>query len=280
MEVSMTNLLAALWLKSLLNWVVLAVQKGHVTWSLVGVFCVGVLLADTFLHLTLTLLFLVQDVYLAELHLTRYHVCLLTQAACSVYDILQWPVFILAGLDSYWSGRWSRRVQKRVYVVTVLLMLMLAVIYVFQAPDPDPEDGDYVTEQKCHVTGGSQSLQVFWLVMLIVVGMICFRLLPTVEMKRAALLKESVSTFLSTWRTFLLLLLFILVSRTPVPPYLVMNAVWLGFVHSLHTAVTLTNCNCIFHKRTELQHLAVPHDSSSSVKGSCLITDLIQTGSV
>ncbi|XP_034159894.2 probable G-protein coupled receptor 160 [Pangasianodon hypophthalmus] len=254
MEVSMATLLVSLWMKTLLNWVVLVVQKGHVGRSFWGVFCVSVALGDALLHLSVTCVFLAQDVTVFGLHLTKYHVCVLVQAACSIQGVLHWPFFILSGLDIVWSTRRAcpRPVQMLVHITVVFLLWTLAVLYVFTVPDSHPltrDEDDHVTLQRCHVTDGAQSRQVAWASLLTLVGVACY--IHSVRRTNAEHLRDCVCHFLSTWSSFLLLLLFILVSGTEVPPYLDMNCVWLCFIHSLHTAVALRSCACVFCTHTQ-----------------------------
>ncbi|XP_017327004.1 probable G-protein coupled receptor 160 [Ictalurus punctatus] len=255
MEVSMVTLLASLWMKTLLNWVVLVVQKGHVGRSFWSVFCVSVALGDTLLDLSVTCVFLAQDVQVFGLHLTKYHVCVLVQAACSVQGVLHWPVFILSGLDVLWSRRRScpRSPQTLVHTTTVFLLWTLAVMYIFTVPDSHPltrDEDNHITLQRCQVMGGAQSRQVALASLLTLVGVACY-MRSSVRSTNTEQLRECVCHFLSTWSSFLLLLLFILASGTEVPPYLDMNGVWLCFIHSLLTAVALTSCSCVFCTHTQ-----------------------------
>ncbi|XP_027009343.1 probable G-protein coupled receptor 160 [Tachysurus fulvidraco] len=254
MEVSMETLLATLWMKTLLNWVVVLVQKGHVGRSFCGVFCVSLALGDALLHLSITCIFLVQDVQMFTLHLTKYHVCVLVQMACSIQWLLHWPVFILSALDVLWSARrpCPRPTQMLVHNATTLLLWTLSALYVFTVPDSHPitrDQDDHVTLQLCQVICGAQSRQVAWASLLMLVGMACYMI--WVRSLNAEQLRECLGHFLSTWSSFLLLLLFILLSGTEVPPYLEMNGVWLCFIHSLHNAVALRSCSCIFCTHTQ-----------------------------
>lgn len=269
----MVTLLVSLWMKTLLNWVVLMVQKGHVGRSFWGVFCMSVALCDALLHLSVTCVFLVQDVQVFGLRLTKYHVCVLVQAACSVQGVLHWPVFILCGLDVLWSTRrpCPRLTQTLIHATAVFLLWTLAVLFVFTVPDSHlltRDKDNHLILQQCQVTGMAQSRQVAWASLLTLVA--CY--IRSVRRTNSEQLRECVCHFLSTWSSFLLLLLLILVSGTEVPPYLDMNGVWLCFIHSLHTAVALRSCTCIFcahtqddtwKSRTRLTHVCFLTDKSS-----------------
>lgn len=264
----MATLLVSLWIKTLLNWVVLAVQKGHVGRSFWGVFCVSVAVGDTLLHLSVTCMFLAQDVQVFGLHLTKYQVCVLVQAASSVQGVLQWPVFILSALDVLWSG--CRPAARLVHAAAASLLWTLAALYVFTAPDSHPitrDEDDHVTLQLCQVTGGTQSRQVAWAALLMLVGVACYTHL--VRRTNGEQLRGCVGHFLSTWSSFLLLLLFVLASGTEVPPYLDMNGVWLCFIHSLHTAAALRSCACVFcaHTQDDTWKSRTPHTRA------CFLTD-------
>ncbi|XP_060776922.1 probable G-protein coupled receptor 160 [Neoarius graeffei] len=254
MEVSLVTLLVSLWMKTLVNWVVLMLQKGHVGQSFWGIFCVSVALGDALLHLSVTCVFLVQDVQVFELRLTKYHVCVLVQAACSIQGVLHWPVFILCGLDILWRTRHPcpHLTQTLVHTTVVLLLWTLAMFFVFTIPDSHlltKDEDDHITLQRCQVMGGAQSRQVAWASLLTLMGMACYIL--SVRKTNAEQLRKCVCHFLSTWSTFLLLLFFILVSGTEVPPYVDMNSMWLCFIHSLHTVLALQSCTCIFCAHTQ-----------------------------
>lgn len=250
----MATLLVSLWMKTLLNWVMVLVQKAHVGRSFWGVFCVSVALGDALLHLSVTFVSMAQDVQVFGLHLTKYSVCVVVQAACSIQGVLHWPVFILAGLDVLWSSRSScpRLTQALVHAAAVVLLWTLSAAYVFSVPDFHPltrDEDDHTTLQRCLVTGGAQSRQVAWASLLTLMGVAFY--IRWGRRRNAEQLRGCVCHFLSTWSSFLLLLLFILASGTEVPPYLDMNGVWLCFIHSLHTAVTLRSCTCIFCAHTQ-----------------------------
>lgn len=250
----MVTLLASLWMKTLLNWVVLLVQKGHVGRSFWGAFCVSLALGDTLLHLSLTCMFLLEDVQVFTLHLTKYHVCVLVQAACSVQGLLHWPVFILSALDILWRSRCScpSPMQTLVHASATFLLWTLATWYVLTMPDPHPltrDQDDHITLQLCNVVGGAQSRQVAWASLLMLAGVACY--ISLARRLNTEQLRECACHFLSTWSSFLLLLLFILVSGIEVPPYLEMNGVWLCFIHGLHAAVAPRSCACVFCTHTQ-----------------------------
>lgn len=250
----MATLLVSLWMKTLLNWMVLLMQKGHLGRSFWGIFCVSVALGDALLHLSITCVMVAQDVQLFGLHLTKYSVCVLVQAACSVQRVLHWPVFILTGLDILWSVHRPclRPTQTLVHAAAVFLLWTVAVLCVFTVPDSHPltrDEDDHVTLQRCQVTGGAQSRQVACAALLTLMGVACY--IRFVSRTNTEQLRGCVCHFLSTWSSFLLLLLFILAFRIEVPPYLDMNGVWLCFIHSLHTAVALKSCACVFCAHTQ-----------------------------
>ncbi|MGL6081444.1 MAG: hypothetical protein ACRC4N_02920 [Gammaproteobacteria bacterium] len=249
----MATLLVSLWLKTLLNWVVLLVQKDHLRRSFLSVFCVSLALADALLHLSVTCVFLAQDVQVFGLHLTKYHVCAVVQVACSVQGVLHWPVFALSALDTLCSLRGScpRSTVTLVYVAVTLLLWTLSSSYVLSVPDYHPltrDEDEHVILQLCQLTGRAQSRQVAWASLLALVG-VAFYIIR--KRKLSELLKDYVGHFLSSWSCFLLLLFFVLSTGTEVPPYLELNGVWLCFIHGLHTAVGLRNCDCVFCTRTQ-----------------------------
>lgn len=219
-----------------------------------GMFCMSVALGDALLHLSVTCVFLAQDIQMFGLHLTKYQVCVLVQAASSVQGVLQWPVFILFALDILWR-EWHpcpHSVQALILTASVFLLWTMAMLYVFSGSSFHPltrDEDNHVTLQHCQLTGGAHSRQVVWAALLTLVGVACY----THWLRRANgnHLRGCLGHFLSTWSSFLLLLLFILASGTEVPPYLDMNGVWLCFIHSLHTAAALRSCPCFFCAHTQ-----------------------------
>ncbi|XP_072543144.1 probable G-protein coupled receptor 160 [Salminus brasiliensis] len=246
MEVSLLNLLLLLWLKAALDWAVVLIQWPHVVRSFCGFFCISLALIDTILDVAVTQLFFVEDLYVSDLHFTRYHACLLIQAAGSVYALLQWPVFILIGLDSYRRAStaevfWPRRL---VYGCGTAVLWGVAAFWVFCRPDFSPITGDDPQHLQCKVTGGSQSSQVATVVLVAVTGVFLYSC-PPKEERGPADLRHSLLSFLSTWGSFLALLVLLLAFQTEIPAYLDMNVPWLCLQHSFHILLTLSSCSCL-----------------------------------
>ncbi|KAJ8279273.1 hypothetical protein COCON_G00063390, partial [Conger conger] len=101
MDIPMPSLLLALGGKTLLNWAAVFVQRRHMCRSFLGTFCMSLAVADTLLFLSVSAIFLLGDVRVLGLRVTRHHVCALVHMACLAYSLLHWPVLLLAGLD-YW----------------------------------------------------------------------------------------------------------------------------------------------------------------------------------
>uniref|UniRef100_A0A671SBE7 G protein-coupled receptor 160 n=1 Tax=Sinocyclocheilus anshuiensis TaxID=1608454 RepID=A0A671SBE7_9TELE len=101
METSIPSLLLVLWLKSLLNWLVVVVQRHYMIRSFSRFFCISLALIDSLLSFVLTAIFYLEDFNISGWHLTRYYICLLAQITCFIYAVLHLPVFLLVGLDNF-----------------------------------------------------------------------------------------------------------------------------------------------------------------------------------
>ncbi|XP_017580958.1 probable G-protein coupled receptor 160 [Pygocentrus nattereri] len=247
MEVSIPALLLLLWLKALLNWLVVLTQWPHMVRTFSGFLCISLALVDTFLDVVVTQVFFMENFSIFGLHFTRYHICLLVQAAGFIYGVLHWPAFLLIGVDSYFTESttevpWPRKLT---HTCGSLLLWVLATFYVFWRPDSSPIMED---EHQCKLTSRSQSSQVATVVLLALAAvLVCTSVLQEKgrRFQSQANLRCSVSAFLSTWSPFLVLLAFLLGSQVEIPAYLDMNVPWLCLLHSFHITLTLRSCSCL-----------------------------------
>ncbi|KAK2900747.1 hypothetical protein Q8A67_008862 [Cirrhinus molitorella] len=162
METSIPSLLLVLWLKSLLNWLVVAVQRHYVIRSFSGFFCISLALIDSLLSFVLTAIFYLEDFNISGWRFTRYYICLLAQITCFIYAMLHWPVFLLVGLDNFWtlssSSMHTFWKQKMTYIAGVCLLWILAALYVFWEPGVVPSLGDDEKHQ-CELFSSPQTSQ-------------------------------------------------------------------------------------------------------------------------
>lgn len=216
---------------------------------------------DTALTLSVTTVHINGDdsVWLLGLKMTRHHICLLVQILGQIYDALQWPVVVLAGLDHLLtitqSVKPSRgRVRWFVYLLVTTLLWHLAAVYVFLLSDFTPvlEDVSHLQIHQCWVARTSHISQVVTL-LLLTLG--CFivqswsrtKLLHNTALKdqseahsRRSVVYQAAGTFLTTWALFLLLLaVLLLLLPVGIPAHLGMNAAWICFLNSLLIAVVL-----------------------------------------
>ncbi|XP_036452611.1 probable G-protein coupled receptor 160 [Colossoma macropomum] len=255
MEVSIPTLLLLLWLKALLNWLVVLTQWPHMVRTFTGVLCISLALVDTLLDVVVTQVFFMEDFSICGLHLTRYHICLLIQAAGFIYGVLHWPVFLLIGADSYFTESttevpWPRKLT---YICGTLLLWVLATLYVFSRPDSSPITEDDLLRQ-CKLTSRSQSSQVATVVLLALAAVLLCTSVPPEKGRRfqgQALLRCSVCAFLSTWSPFLVLLASLLCSQAEIPAYMDMNVPWLCLLHSFHITLALRSCSCLLCSQKE-----------------------------
>lgn len=258
MNISIPSLHLGLGGKCLLDWALVFLQRNHISRSFLGVFSISLAIADTALTLSVTTVHINGDgsVWLLGLKMTRHHICLLVQILGQVYDALQWPVAVLAGLDHLLTitqrGKPScGRVRWFVYLLVVTLLWHLAAVYVFLLSDFTPvlEDVSHLQIHQCWVARTSHIPQVVTL-LLLTLG--CFvvqswcrtKLLHSTALKdqsgaHSSVTYQAAGTFLTTWALFLLLLAVLLLLPVGIPAHLGMNAAWICFLNSLLIAVVL-----------------------------------------
>lgn len=221
MEILISSILLGLGGKSLLNWTLVLLQRKHLTWSFLGVFCFSLALVDSLLTFCLSVLYLQGDCNFLGMRLTRHHVCLLVQIFSYIYDVLNWPVLIMTGLDQYWNllpgPLPAFRSQKLRYIVATSVLWTLALLYVFLVSEFYPVLRSEPPEllHQCWVLTSSQIPQVAtMLFMAIACAMLHVHLgfplprcrgsrqIKTVEMSRKDVIGQSLWIFLSTWAYF------------------------------------------------------------------------------
>ncbi|XP_030630476.1 putative G-protein coupled receptor 160 [Chanos chanos] len=256
METLIPTLLLVLGLKSLLNWILVLIQRHHVVQSFSGFFSVSLAAIDTLLTFILAAICFLEDFFFLGLRFTKYHICLLIQIICFIYGVLHWPVLLLMGLDHYCTLcpnsvhiRWARKLT---YAVGVSLLWILAVLYVFLLSGfcPALDDDSHQALQRCQVLSSPESYRVSFAVLLIVACFALYSQIPMDKWKsslghkrtflavhivgqpRTSVLKKTLFPFLSTWVSFITFVAFILVFKIEIPAYLSMNVPWLCFLNS------------------------------------------------
>ncbi|CAM4590226.1 unnamed protein product [Leuciscus chuanchicus] len=181
MDTSIPSLLLVLWLKSFLNWLVVVIQRHYMIRTFSGFFCISLALIDSLLSFVLTAIFYLEDVSISGWHFTRYYICLLTQIACFIYAMLHWPVFLLVGLDNFWtlssSSRHTSWTQKLTYIAGVCLLWILAALYVFRVDDVALLFGDDEKHQ-CKLFSSPQSSQILVALLLTVTFVMLYSYTP------------------------------------------------------------------------------------------------------
>lgn len=253
METSIPSLLLVLWLKGLLNWLVVVVQRHYMIRSFSGFFCISMALIDSLLSFVLTAIFYLEDFNISGWHFTRYHVCLLTQIACFIYSVLHWPVFLLVGLDNFWtlssSSIHTSWKQKLTYIAGVCLLWILAALYVFWEPDFVQllEDDE---KHQCELFSSPQSSQILVALLLTVTCVFLYSQAPfekwrvqlflhSTQQSCMVCLRRAMHTFLSTWASFLVLMIISPLLQIEMHAHLQLNVIWLCFVNSFFFALAL-----------------------------------------
>uniref|UniRef100_A0A8C2HWQ1 G protein-coupled receptor 160 n=2 Tax=Cyprinus carpio TaxID=7962 RepID=A0A8C2HWQ1_CYPCA len=253
METSIPSLLLVLWLKSLLNWLVVVMQRHYMTRSFSGFFCISLALIDSLLSFFLVAIFYLEDFSISGWRFTRYHICLLAQIACFIYAVLHWPVFLLVGLDNFWtlssSSTQTSWKQKLTYIAGVCLLWILAALYVFWEPDFVLFLGDFEKHQ-CQLFSRSPSSQVLVALLLTVTCVILYSYAPfekwrvrvflhSTQQSCLVCLRRAMHSFLSTWASFLVLMIISPLLQIEMHTHLQLNVIWLCFVNSFFVALAL-----------------------------------------
>ncbi|XP_035271710.1 probable G-protein coupled receptor 160 [Anguilla anguilla] len=245
MDIPIPSLLLALGGKSLLDCTVVLVQRKHMGRSFLGAFCVSLAGVDMLLLLSVSAIFLLADVRVLGLRLTRHHVCALVHVACLAYSVLHWPILLLAGLDHCCTLPPRPRAQGWVrgcgYPLAACLVWAAALFLVLGGPPPrlslEPEP-PLLPPRECRVYRGPQSAQVCAALLLLVAGaLLCHWAKLTLrgnggEARQRPAIYRSLASFLGAWHAFVVLLVALSLLRVEVPGFLDMNVLWLCFLNS------------------------------------------------
>jgi len=253
MDTSIPSLLLVLWLKSFLNWLVVMLQRHYMIRNFSGFFSFSLALIDSLLSFVLTAIFYLEDVSISGWHFTGYYICLLTQIACFIYAMLHWPVFLFMGLDNFWtlssSSRHTSWTQKLTYIAGVCLLWILAALYVFWEPGVVPLFRDDVKHQ-CQLFSSPQSSQILVVLLLTVTFVILYTYAPFEKWRVQVFLHSTpqccliclrrvMHTFLSTWASFLVLMIIAPMLMIEMHALLQLNVIWLSFLNSFSVALAL-----------------------------------------
>ncbi|KAL4635857.1 putative G-protein coupled receptor 160 [Arapaima gigas] len=258
--------------KCLLNWIIVLLQRRHLGWSFLGFLCISLALVDSLLAFISSAIFLLQDVHILNLRITTHHICLLVQMACFMYSLLQWPVFLLIGLDHSWNLalhplplHWSRRLC---YTLGVILIWAAALLYVLSASSFYPDIGEefHLLLRKCRVFSSPQSTQVFVVLLLtlacallhscpvfltptamgwepVVVALPVqasnLSVTPKRQLSSRLVLHMALRSFLNAWMPFVVLQIILLLFQVDIPAYLDLNVLWLCFLNSFTVGAVL-----------------------------------------
>ncbi|MBN3274025.1 GP160 protein, partial [Polyodon spathula] len=229
--------------------------------SFMGYFCISLSFLDLIHTVNFSIIYWLTNFAILGFHITVYHIYLLLQISTLTYSILHWPVFIIAGLDYYWTFPFSKPLsptRKAVYAASLALVWISAVMYVFFFSDYDSEDSFSPMEHQSFLLIKSQcaSLSLVVLAVITCVVIYCrsgllslfksFRGEPYTEgstcvffykldldegYKKPTLTYIAVC-FIGTWFPFVYLQLIIMVFRIEVVPFLELNVPWLCFLNS------------------------------------------------
>lgn len=248
METSVPSLLLVLWLKNVLNWVLVVVLRHHMSRTFSGIFCISLTLIDSLLSFVLTAIFYLEDFNISGWHITGSHICLLAQIACLIYRVTNWPVFLLVGLDNFWTlSSSSTNTRKLTYAAGVALLWTATALYVFWTPGVVVLlEGDNENPQ-CKMFSSTQSSQVLVALLTTTTCVILYsyapvdkcRTLRDPEQRCLLCLRRVMQTFMSTWAPFPVLLIVSPLLQVEMHALLQVNVFWLCFLNSFCVALTL-----------------------------------------
>ncbi|XP_040911827.1 probable G-protein coupled receptor 160 [Toxotes jaculatrix] len=282
MNISIPSILLSLGGKCLLNWALVFLQRKHIWRSFVGVFSVSLAIVDTALTLIFTTIHfhIGGHLFLLDLQLTRYHICLVVQILGQVYSALQWPVVVIASFDYFYTIFLQPAASKAKWIgrsfVTILLWC-LASFYIFLLSEfvPVLEDVSHHQIHQCWVFHTTQILQVVTLLSLTLSCAALHAVCTTPSIQnpqlkdqitdqskthsRRSVVCQVLHIFLNTWALLLIFLAVLLLLPVGIPSYLGLNVAWLCFLNSFVIAVVL----CVVCPTLQLAQglAAVPPDS-------------------
>ncbi|XP_020490925.2 probable G-protein coupled receptor 160 [Labrus bergylta] len=259
MMIPIPSILISLGGKCLLNWTLVFIQRNYICQSFLGVFSVSLSVIETALTLSVTTFHLHTDGYviLLGLKLTTFHVCLLVQIFGQIYNALQLPVVVLAGLDHFCTLtqclQFTIAGVRMFFILSVTGFLWyLTALYVFLLSDFNPvlEEVSYNQIHQCWILRTSYTLQVA-LLLLLSLGYAALHAGCSTQLwkdqntvqsrtfSRKNVVYQTLHVFLNTWALFLFFLAAFLLLPVGIPAYLAMNVVWLSFLNSTLIAVLL-----------------------------------------
>ncbi|RXN00813.1 putative G-protein coupled receptor 160 [Acipenser ruthenus] len=262
---NISSIQLALGVKALLNLSVIGLNWQVMHKSFMGYFCISLAFLDLVQIVNTSIIYWFTNFAILGIHITIYHIYLLLQISTLTYSILHWPVFIIAGLDYYWTFPFSKPLsltRKAVYVASLALVWISAVMYVFFISDYDSEDSSSPMEHHSFfkykvIKSQCASLSLVVLAVITCVVIYCrsgflslfksFRGESYTEESSSfffynldldeGYLKKPILTyiavcFIGTWFPFVCLQSVIMVFRIDVLPYLELNVPWLCFLNS------------------------------------------------
>ncbi|KAK1168618.1 putative G-protein coupled receptor 160 [Acipenser oxyrinchus oxyrinchus] len=251
----------ALGVKALLNLSVIGLNWQYMHKSFMGYFCISLAFLDLVHIVNFSIIYWLTNFAILGFHVTTYHIYLFLQISTLTYSNLHWPVFIIAGLDSYWTFPFSKPLsltRKAVYAASLALVWISAVMYVFFISNYDSEDSfstmehhSFLLKSQC----ASLSLVVLAVITCVVIycrsgflnlfksfrggsytegstSVFFYNLDLNEGYFKKPILTYIAVCFIGTWFPFVCLQLMILVFSIEVDPFLELNVPWLCFLNS------------------------------------------------
>ncbi|XP_053168186.1 probable G-protein coupled receptor 160 [Hemicordylus capensis] len=251
-----------------LNIFLLQVRRQKFRETFMGYFCISLALLDLVLLVTMSFLSHFQNLILLGVRFTKYHTCLLAQIAAFTYGILHYPVFVVAGLDYYFTITQSSKspnvCRKSIYTAVVVFTWISAFLYVLSLPGNSIGLDHSNSAYQCPFYFSSQTywLSLGMLLIICLVPVFCwsevvamvqsikltsfenetvlvFPYVPECSPRDCPkhLLTRLLICFIGTWAPFVFLQMLIVLLGAQIPAFIEMNVPWLYFVNSFLVAV-------------------------------------------
>ncbi|XP_041125572.1 probable G-protein coupled receptor 160 [Polyodon spathula] len=300
---NISSIQLALGVKALLNLTVIGLNWQYMHKSFMGYFCISLAFLDLIQIVNFSIIYWFTDFAILGFHITIYHIYFLLQISMLSYSILHWPVFIIAGLDYYWTFPFSQPLsltRKAVYAASLAVVWISAVMYVFFVSDFNSEDS-FLLKSQCT----SLSLVVLAVITCVVIYCRSGFLSLFKSFRGKSYTEGSVSVFfynldldegyfkkptltciavcfIGTWFPFVCLQSIIMVFRIDVVSYLELNVPWLCFLNSFligavywhlnqdisglkHCEIPDGFCNWVFSPSPDCIKKALPDTASARI---------------
>ncbi|XP_063775672.1 probable G-protein coupled receptor 160 isoform X2 [Pseudophryne corroboree] len=250
--------------KVLLNIFIFWARHKNLSASFLGYSCIALAGTDFALLFAISAIHYFQDVTVLGVRFTSYHICLFTQIISRTYALLHIPIFLVSGVDYYFTIVKSKKIlwiwPGLLYTICVFLLWTGAFTYVLLSHYESIVLDSEPPIDKCELYISSQSFFLslaFTITILLVFAFCCFEVVTLIKSLKVISYGKStvvllsfppgdkwpvqgkryftaalLFSFLGSWTPFLVLQIFIFVLCANIPGYMDMNVPWLYYMNS------------------------------------------------